>query len=231
MNIFDPRPYCLRCRQHVSPQLVSTTKTVGPTMFFDTGGPVDFIRKNSQSMVHKHCSICGGEVCSVQHCPNCRCVTPANIEYHRYSGFSWEQAPMGFCSRCRTQVSGPAKSDCFIATAAYGSTLAPEIQRLRHFRDNSLMLHPLGRLFVDCYYRTSPPIANLVGRSAILRSITRFAIRIALFCVGDGDDDLRERERERESSAEHLGTTTLCCGTPRCGAVRSFPSVPQSSEG
>ena len=70
MNIFDPRPYCLRCRQHVSPQLVSTTKTVGPTMFFDTGGPVDFIRKNSQSMVHKYCSNCGGEVCTVQHCTN-----------------------------------------------------------------------------------------------------------------------------------------------------------------
>ena len=185
MSFGDPRPYCLKCRQHVSPQVVSTTKNVGPTMLIDTGGPVDFIRRNSQSMVHKYCSVCGSEVCSVEHCPRCRCFIPAKIEYHRYSGFSWEQAPMGFCSQCREQVSGPPKSDCFIATAAYGCPLAPEVQRLRDFRDDSLMPHPLGRLFVNWYYQTSPPIADWVGKSAILRAITRFAIRIALSCVGD----------------------------------------------
>jgi hypothetical protein len=120
----DPRPFCLRCGKHVSPQVVSNTEDVGPTHFIDTGGPVDIITSNSQTITTMYCRVCGSEVCAVEYCPSCRCHVPASIEYHRSSGWSWEQDPMGFCVTCNTQVSGPKKSDCFIATAAFGSPLA-----------------------------------------------------------------------------------------------------------
>jgi len=43
-------------------------------------------------------------------------------------------------------------SDCFIATAVYGSRDAPEVRTLRDFRDNILMQSSTGKAFVDFYY-------------------------------------------------------------------------------
>jgi hypothetical protein len=42
--------------------------------------------------------------------------------------------------------------DCFIATAVYGSSNAPEVETLRGFRDGVLMNSGLGRSLVDFYY-------------------------------------------------------------------------------
>ena len=53
-------------------------------------------------------------------------------------------------------------SPCFIATAAYGTPLHEDIGVLRAFRDEYLMLNPVGQAFVKIYYSTSPPIANVI---------------------------------------------------------------------
>lgn len=66
---------------------------------------------------------------------------------------------------------------CFIATAAYGTPMADEITLLRGFRDKHLVSFPLGRVFVETYYRLSPPIAGMIEHSNILRALTRFALR------------------------------------------------------
>jgi len=62
---------------------------------------------------------------------------------------------------------------CFIATAAYGSPMAEEIQILREFRDEYLLTNPVGTSLVDFYYRVSPPIAEFITEHPSLKPIVR----------------------------------------------------------
>jgi len=62
---------------------------------------------------------------------------------------------------------------CFIATAAYGTSTAHEINVLRSFRDNVLMKESAGRNFISLYYRVSPTIAKIISKSETLRFATR----------------------------------------------------------
>jgi len=62
---------------------------------------------------------------------------------------------------------------CFIATAAYGSPDAPEVEGLRRFRDRRLLTNPVGTAFVRIYYRVSPPVARLIARRPRLRVAVR----------------------------------------------------------
>ena len=62
---------------------------------------------------------------------------------------------------------------CFIATAAYGTSLHEDIDVLRTFRDEYLMTNQIGRVFTDIYYSTSPPIADLIRDNEGLRTIVR----------------------------------------------------------
>jgi hypothetical protein len=62
---------------------------------------------------------------------------------------------------------------CFIATAAYGSQLAPEIGLLCSFRDEYLSDNVPGKLLIKAYYKVSPPIAKLISRNDFLRAGAR----------------------------------------------------------
>jgi len=62
---------------------------------------------------------------------------------------------------------------CFIATAAYGTPIAEEIQILREFRDEYLLTNPLGQALVYLYYRVSPPMAEFITEHPSLKPIVR----------------------------------------------------------
>ncbi len=65
------------------------------------------------------------------------------------------------------------KDNCFIATAAYGSSMAPELDLLRAWRDAELSSIYLGREFIKIYYICSPPIARFIERRDVIRLIVR----------------------------------------------------------
>ena len=71
-------------------------------------------------------------------------------------------------------------SSCFIATAAFGTPLAEEINILRWYRDNILTRTTKGKVFVRSYYTISPPIAKLVEKCSLLRYVTRKAIGLII---------------------------------------------------
>jgi hypothetical protein len=62
---------------------------------------------------------------------------------------------------------------CFIATAAYGTPMAKEVQTLRDFRDEYLLTNPVGQALVDVYYEVSPPIAEFITEHPSLKPIVR----------------------------------------------------------
>ena len=71
---------------------------------------------------------------------------------------------------------GGGGSHCFIATAAFGSPLAKEVEILRKFRDEYLLKSFFGRKLVQDYYKYSPPAAKVISKNLILKNIVRIAL-------------------------------------------------------
>jgi uncharacterized repeat protein (TIGR01451 family) len=84
----------------------------------------------------------------------------------------------------RRRTSGAnSSSGCFIATAAYGSYLEPEVMALRQFRDQVLLQGTWGRAFVAWYYRVSPPVAEMIRASEALRFAARALLTPVVYAV------------------------------------------------
>ncbi len=89
-------------------------------------------------------------------------------------------APSYITDGCRyvaepDQVLGLLSNDlnCFIATAAYGSSLEPKLGTFRAFRHRFLLLNPYGRRFVEKYYQWGPYAARWIYDHDWARPIVR----------------------------------------------------------
>ncbi len=69
---------------------------------------------------------------------------------------------------------------CLIATATYGTELAPQVQLLREIRDNSLLNTESGTVFMktfnEFYYSFSPTIADWERESPVFKEVVKLAI-------------------------------------------------------
>ena len=69
---------------------------------------------------------------------------------------------------------------CLIATATYGSELAPQVQQLRELRDNQLLNTKSGTSFMesfnDFYYSFSPIIADYERENPVFKEMVKIAI-------------------------------------------------------
>ena len=69
---------------------------------------------------------------------------------------------------------------CLIATATYGSELAPQVQQLRELRDNQLLQTESGTAFMEAfnniYYSFSPIIADYERENPYFKEVVKLAI-------------------------------------------------------
>jgi hypothetical protein len=86
----------------------------------------------------------------------------------------WVPLVEGTVLQFTTDTPSPSGSGpCFIATAAYGSPTAEQIDLLREFRDIVLLRSTVGSQSVALYYRLSPPMADLIAGNELLTTLVR----------------------------------------------------------
>ena len=82
----------------------------------------------------------------------------------------------------------PEGGGCLVATAAYGTELAPQVQRLRELRDSPPLASGPGRALVSginaAYYAFSPAVADLERQSPALREAVRLLAGPAIAAAG-----------------------------------------------
>jgi len=85
----------------------------------------------------------------------------------------WTESTIG-------QNSTPNDGGCLIATAAYGSEMATEVQQLRELRDNQLLQTESGTQFMGTfnyiYYSFSPLIADYERENPLFKEVVKIAI-------------------------------------------------------
>jgi len=81
---------------------------------------------------------------------------------------------------CVSSVSTIPGGGCLIATATYGSELAPQVQQLRELRDNKLLQTESGTSFMktfnDFYYSFSPIIADYERENPVFKEMVKIVI-------------------------------------------------------
>jgi len=82
--------------------------------------------------------------------------------------------------KCVVDKSTEEGGGCLIATATYGSELAPQVQMLRELRDNQLLQTESGAVFMgtfnDIYYSFSPLIADYERENPYFKETVKISI-------------------------------------------------------
>lgn len=125
----------------------------------------------------------------------------------------------------------PPPSDnggCLIATATYGSELAPQVQQLREIRDNTILSTQSGTAFMtgfnSFYYSFSPLIADLerehpVFRQAVQITLTPMLSSLSLLNYVDIDS---EQEMLGYGISLILLNIGMYVGLPVFGAIKLY---------
>jgi hypothetical protein len=108
------------------------------------------------------------------------------VRAHDYCG---RKGPIASDQVTTTAIHYTTVTPCFVATAAYGTPLASEIDVLRRFRDEVLLDWALGRAFVDSYYERGPALADWIRESEWRRAAVRAMLApvVSLLSVYFGD--------------------------------------------
>ena len=125
-----------------------------------------------------------------------------------------------------TQESEEKGGGCLIATAAYGSEMAPQVQLLREIRDNQLMNTESGKSFMsgfnDLYYTFSPYIADMERESPIFKEIVKAGLTPMLSTLAIMEN------AETESEVLSLGLSVIALnlgmyiGLPAFGILKLY---------
>jgi len=95
-------------------------------------------------------------------------------------GILFQPIPTETASFAITVGKTQPKNGCLIATAAFGSDLAPQVQFLREYRDNTIMSTSAGSSFINAfnavYYTFSPTVADIERDNPILQQFVRDGI-------------------------------------------------------
>ena len=85
------------------------------------------------------------------------------------------------CSQCAKlkgdRIYCKKHAGCFIATAAFGTPMAEEINTLRRFRDMEMASNLHGRHLIYLYYEVSPPVARIITRSESMKKFVRLNLK------------------------------------------------------
>jgi hypothetical protein len=103
-------------------------------------------------------------------------------ENNRMFDENGDETHLSFVVLASENASEPATSEggCLIATATYGSEMAPQVQQLRELRDNQLLNTASGTAFMgafnDVYYSFSPIIADYERENPYFKEAVKIAI-------------------------------------------------------
>ncbi len=115
---------------------------------------------------------------------------------------------------------------CLIATAAYGSEMAPQVQLLREIRDNQLMNTESGTAFMsgfnELYYSFSPYIADMQRENPMFKEAVKLGLTPMLSSLAIMEN------AESESEVLGLGLSVIALnlgmyiGLPAFGILRLY---------
>ena len=126
-----------------------------------------------------------------------------------------------------TGTAAPSDDDsgCLIATAAYGTELAPQVQALREYRDGTLLATGSGSAFMSAfssaYYAFSPQVADLEREHPAFRQAVAALMTPMLYTlqVATHADPASEDSVLAYGIAAMLLVSVVYAGAPAVGAV------------
>ena len=117
-----------------------------------------------------------------------------------------EEPKIGECGPGTKLVDGKCELEeksngggCLIATATYGSEMAPQVQQLREIRDNQLMSTESGASFMTgfnpLYYSFSPYIADMERENPVFKEMVKIGITplltsLSVMSVADSEEEI-----------------------------------------